>query len=251
MGILMNTRIIVMRVSLLAVLILMLIPTVLCGEFSQINWNPETSQATVSLDYPIEAHRGDTIKYKIDITWKNPLLVNYFYFFINYLREDGTWITLWSENLLTDVTVTANDPKTYTFDVEIPPTTALSDNALQAKIDIKVNNSDMSDLLSVYTTHVVKKTTAELQSEINSLYDNNAAFIDDYNSLSLAFEQYKQSHSYTNEEYESALSTQSQKTPLQTDSSELSLYRTTTYIATPIAIALFVLAVYFAKRKKS
>jgi len=178
--------------------------------------------------------------------------VNEFNFYINYLRDDGTWHTLWSTNLFTDVTVTANDPKTYTFEVEIPIHTALSEHALQANFHIKVNNTFMADLLSVYTTHVVAKTTAELQSEINSLYGGNASLSDAYDALSSEYEQYKQSHSHTNEEYEDALSSQSQPTPPpQNDSTELNLYKMTSYIMAPIAIALVVLVVYLAKTKKS
>lgn len=248
----MKKRVFLMMIFLLAVVFLMVIPTAICEPFYKVMWSPETTHVILKLNYPDEAHQGDYITYNLVLNWTANVLINEFDFYINYLKDDGTWSTLWNTNLFSNVNVQSGSSNSYSQQIEIPAHAMISDITLNANFNIRANNSYDMEMLSIYTTHVVLKTTSELQQENNNLSNN-------LTSLNSEYSQYKQTHSYTNDQYQQALSGQQptpspqpSQSPEQSGSSgELNLYKTLTYVITPVAIIFVVLAVYFAIRKKN
>ena len=205
-GVVMRRKLVSFVIAVIAIVSFVGIPaSYSSGGFYRYVWNPEASRVNIKFDYPKEAHRGDIITYVLDGGWWSDRLVNEFNIWINYARDDGTWLTLYSTNLFTNVNVKADDPLDFTFQVEVPIHTAYIEYNLELCVAIRTNNSPLLDELDIFTTQIVDKTRTELTIENSELSYN-------YSSLDSSFDYYKQYHNYANSEYDSLNSTHTQYT---------------------------------------
>lgn len=253
--------------SLIFVLILSftIVPTVKCAEFKNIIWAPGASQVLVHVEYPDEAHPGDIITYNLDIYWwQADKLMNEFDFSVNYLRDDGTWHTIYNTNFFTNVQMSMNENRSYSIEIEIPIHTATHPHALQIQFYIQTDNSYSADVLEAYTTHVVSKTRIELQNEINDLsigdsvsaselveYKQTHSYTNsEFETLASDFDEYKQDYLHSNSEYD-ALESQLTDSQPQNDlvSSDSQQYLVYGLIGT--TVIFIIMTVYFARKSKN
>lgn len=178
---------------------LSIIPSVSCDLSHEINWIPETGQVNVKLEYPDEAHQGEVVTYFVDLKWSTDMLVNECNVIFKYLRNDGLWIWLNETELLNEVQVTEGEKYNSSIEIEIPQDIKLSSFSMHVYLSIKTEKSPNTGYLEFITTNIVEKTRVELQHEINQLKTQ----LTDDSLITQEFNEYKQTHSYSNLEYDS------------------------------------------------
>ena len=220
-----------------------IIPIVSCDLSHEINWLPETDQVIVKLEYPDEAHQGDIITYFIDLKWSKDMLVNECNFLFKYLRDDGLWVWLNKTELLNEVQVTEGKKYNIPIEIEIPQDIRLNSLSMHVYLSIKTENSPNTGYLEFITTNIVEKTRIELQHEINQLKTQ----LTDNSSITQEFNEYKQTHSYSNLEYESL---KSEYQELILKNHEVSVLPQDIIFALVAIIAFFIVTTaYFARKR--
>lgn len=249
---------ILLSLLVISIFSVIIIPTVNCATYYRVIWNPEASRLNLKLEYPDEAHRGDIVTFKLDMFWWEDRLVNEFDVYVSYYRDDGTWQSLYSTNLYTNVQVVKDEANNFSFDVEIPQHAFIHPFSIQIGISVRTNDSPLLDSLEVYATAVVEKTRTELQNELTQSSISDSQVVQDFNdykqthsysdseydTLSSDFDQYKETHSYTNSEYNSLLS---QNNTVDSGNSQSLVYLL--MISVVVIIILVVTTIYFARKK--
>ena len=221
-------------------LALLLIPSVHCNTTHRISWIPETCPVIVHLDYPAEAHRGETITYSVELKWNDDTFVNEVNVKSKYLREDGVWVWLTNTVVYNSTQVADGEEYSVPIEVEIPLDTKLHSFSMQVYLSIKTEKSPNTAYLDFITTNIVEKTRIELQNEINQLNKlTNESIVEEFND-------YKQTHSYSNSEYDSLKSAYdhqcSENASVGTDDHVL------IYILAAVSALFVATTVYFAKK---
>src|SRR4030042_3954514 len=154
--------------------------------------------------------------------------------FLELTLEGQLEPSYYREPILEETTVTSNYDRTMKVTFH---TLGISDFDIRIEVYALVDTTRSGDVTQTLTLAKARNIVVKAKSY--------SQLLDDMTSLNSEYEQYKKNHSYTNDEYQDALSSQIS----QQSSGELTLYKTLTYIIAPIAVALLASTFYFARRK--